>query len=356
MRLSPCFIPVILGLTMTVPAVAPASAQVAVGISVNFAPPPIPVYVQPPIPAEGYLWTPGYWAYDEVTGYYWVPGTWVRPPAVGLLWTPPYWGFEGGIYGFHAGYWGPHIGFYGGVNYGFGYGGVGFEGGHWDGDHFAYNRSVTNISNTHITNVYNKRVVNSRPGGAAFNGAGGVQTRPTPAEEAAAKEPHQERTVAQNQHFEAAKNNPVLRASANHGKPAIAATARPGEFKGKGVVAAKVAGPGAARSAANHKAQQHAAAHASGTAVGRRAHAHVGAGTAEVGRQAAHPSSKGRPAAREGSGGVERPAVHHEARAPATKRGMPQHTAEHAAHPPARHTQPAHAAPQPKRAEDNRHS
>src|ERR1700760_4687501 len=94
MRLSPYFIPVILGLTMTAPALTPASAQVAVGISVNLAPPPIPVYAQPPIPGDGYLWTPGYWAWDAATGYYWVPGTWVRPPAVGLLWTPPYWGFE----------------------------------------------------------------------------------------------------------------------------------------------------------------------------------------------------------------------------------------------------------------------
>src|ERR1700761_1475120 len=191
MRLSSYFIPVILGLTMIVPSVNSASAQVAVGISVNLAPPPIPVYEQPPIPGDGYFWTPGYWAWDAATGYYWVPGTWVRPPAVGLLWTPPYWGFEAGVYGFHAGYWGPHIGFYGGVNYGFGYGGVGFEGAVWNGGVLSYNRSVTNISNTHITNIYNKTVVNSRPGGAAFNGAGGVQARPTAAEEAAAKEPNQ---------------------------------------------------------------------------------------------------------------------------------------------------------------------
>lgn len=250
MRLSPYFIPVILGLTMTAPVVTPASAQVAVGITVNFAPPPIPVYVQPPIPAEGYLWVPGYWAYDPVTGYYWVPGTWVRPPAVGLLWTPPYWGFEGGVYGFHAGYWGPHVGFYGGVNYGFGYGGVGFEGAVWDGGVLSYNRSVTNISNTHIANVYNKTVVNSRPGGAAFNGAGGVTARPTPAEAAAAKEPHQARTAEQTQHAEAAKGNPELRVSVNRGKPAVAATAKPSDFKGPGTVAATKAGRGAAHSAA----------------------------------------------------------------------------------------------------------
>jgi len=76
MRLSPYVIPVILGLGVALPGVG-ASAQVAVGITISaqIAPPPLPVYDQPPIPGEGYLWTPGYWAYDEGDGYYWVPGT-----------------------------------------------------------------------------------------------------------------------------------------------------------------------------------------------------------------------------------------------------------------------------------------
>ena len=42
-----------------------ASAQIAVGVSVTIAPPALPVYVQPEIPAPGYIWTPGYWAYGE---------------------------------------------------------------------------------------------------------------------------------------------------------------------------------------------------------------------------------------------------------------------------------------------------
>src|SRR5271170_5000716 len=42
---------------------SPASAQIAVGISVHVGPPALPVYVQPPCPTEGYIWTPGYWAY-----------------------------------------------------------------------------------------------------------------------------------------------------------------------------------------------------------------------------------------------------------------------------------------------------
>src|ERR1700756_3073681 len=58
-------------------------------------PPLLPEYEQPPIPAPGYIWTPGYWAYGA-DDYYWVPGTWVQPPAVGLLWTPGYWGWFNG--------------------------------------------------------------------------------------------------------------------------------------------------------------------------------------------------------------------------------------------------------------------
>ncbi len=69
-------------------------AQMSVGISIsaNIAPPPLPVYAQPPCPYDGFLWTPGYWGYGDM-GYYWVPGVWVRPPHIGYLWTPCYWGF-----------------------------------------------------------------------------------------------------------------------------------------------------------------------------------------------------------------------------------------------------------------------
>ncbi len=62
-----------------------SSAQIAVGISVRIAPPALPVYEQPLCPGPGYLWTPGYWAWDDDAGYYWVPGTWVvgsRRPVV----------------------------------------------------------------------------------------------------------------------------------------------------------------------------------------------------------------------------------------------------------------------------------
>src|SRR6202046_51728 len=145
-----------LGFSFVMP--SSATAQVAVGISVHVGPPALPVYVQPPCPTEGYLWTPGFWAYGDA-GYYWVPGVWVAPPRVGLLWTPGYWGFAGGVYGWHAGYWGPHVGFYGGVNYGFGYGGVGFVGGEWRGGHFAYNTAVVNVNTAVVHTTFVDRTV-----------------------------------------------------------------------------------------------------------------------------------------------------------------------------------------------------
>src|SRR5258708_24325966 len=53
-----------------------AKAHVAIGISGGFAPPAIPVYAQPICPCEGYLWTPGYWAWDDHDGaYYCLPRT-----------------------------------------------------------------------------------------------------------------------------------------------------------------------------------------------------------------------------------------------------------------------------------------
>ena len=110
---------------------AASFAQISVGIAVRIAPPVLPVYEQPLCPGEGYIWTPGYWAYGD-DDYYWVPGTWVLAPRVGVLWTPGYWGWGDGGYFWHGGYWGPHVGFYGGVNYGFGYVGVGYLGGRWE--------------------------------------------------------------------------------------------------------------------------------------------------------------------------------------------------------------------------------
>jgi hypothetical protein len=210
---------------MTVPILSlpVAHAQIAIGVSVHVAPPALPVYVQPPLPAPGYLWTPGYWSYGDA-GYYWVPGVWMQPPSAGLLWTPGYWGFAGGAYGWHGGYWGPHVGFYGGVNYGFGFGGVGFVGGEWRGGVFAYNSAVANFGSVHVTNVYENRtivtqntIVNNEH--VSFNGGVGIQAHASAAELQAANEHHFEPTANQVQHQNFAAQDRSQLASVNHGTP-----------------------------------------------------------------------------------------------------------------------------------------
>jgi hypothetical protein len=232
-------------LLLVIPAAlsSPSSAQIGIGISVRIGPPALPVYEQPLCPGPGYLWTPGYWAWSDDDGYYWVPGTWVVAP-VGMLWTPGYWGWNNGIYAWNAGYWGPHIGFYGGINYGFGYGGVGFVGGEWRGGAFFYNTAVMHVDSVHVTNVYvNRTVIVNNESHVAFNGGeGGIAARPTAQEESFAHEQHTPPVAAQVQQEHAASQNRAMFASTNHGAPAVAATARPGEFTGHGVVAARAAG------------------------------------------------------------------------------------------------------------------
>ncbi|HKD63633.1 MAG TPA: hypothetical protein VKB40_06320 [Candidatus Acidoferrales bacterium] len=227
LRFALCFL--LLGMPVLFMAGA-ASAQVV--ISVGFAPPELPVYEQPICPGDGYIWTPGYWAWDG-DDYYWVPGTWVLAPEVGYFWTPPYWGWGGSAFIFHAGYWGPVVGFYGGINYGFGYFGHGFSGGRWEGGHFFYNTAVWHVNRTEIRNVYEERVNVRENVRVSYNGGrGGIEARPTREEEAAEHERHIGPDQNQIRHQEAARSNREFKNSVNHGKPPVTATPRPGEFSG----------------------------------------------------------------------------------------------------------------------------
>jgi hypothetical protein len=214
-----------------------------IGVSVSFGPPALPVYEQPICPGDGYIWTPGYWAWDG-GDYYWVPGTWVESPEVGYLWTPGYWGWGESAYFFHEGYWGPHVGYYGGIDYGFGYGGHGYEGGRWENNHFYYNTSVNRINNTNIHNTYNTRVEYNSGNRVSYNGGnGGINQRPSSQEQGYDRERHTGPVAAQNEHMQQARSNPELRASTNQGKPPIAATSRPGDFKGSAVPAKEAGAP-----------------------------------------------------------------------------------------------------------------
>jgi hypothetical protein len=293
---------------------APARAQIGIGISFNvtIAPPALPIYEAPPIPAPGYIFTPGYWAYGDA-GYYWVPGVWVQPPTVGVLWTPGYWGWSSGRYIFNAGYWGPHVGFYGGINYGFGYTSNGYFGGEWHGRDFAYNESAFHPGffhggGVHVTNVYNRTIVNNTTiNRVSFNGPNGIQARPNPEEERYLHEQHVQATAMQQQHFQAAAHDRTLLASVNQGHPAIAAVARPAVFHGPGVVAA-------------HEAAMHPALPV-----------------------VQHPSSEGHPPLQPHQGAMRPGAISHEGTP--ERAGVPERAAGGGYHPQVQHAEPAHAAP-----------
>jgi WXXGXW repeat (2 copies) len=197
-------------------------------LGITVAPPELPVYAQPPCNNDGYLWSPGYWAYGA-DGYYWVPGVWVDPPEAGVLWTPGYWGFAGGFYGWNVGYWGPTVGYYGGVCYGYGYGGDGFYGGRWNGGHFQYNTAAWHVNGGVVHNTYvDRTVINNTGARSSFNGPGGVSRGPNTREQSAAKEDHHQITAAQQSHHQSAITNKNQKSTANHGTPATTARTKVG--------------------------------------------------------------------------------------------------------------------------------
>jgi len=209
-------------------AVAPAQ----ISITVTTAPPALPVYEQPPCPEEGWMWSPGYWAWDD-DGYYWVPGEWVPAPYTGAMWTPPWWGWQSGRYLFHEGYWGNEVGYYGGIDYGYGYMGEGFSGGEWRDGRFAYNTAVMRVNPTVIRNTYvnetivrERTIVNERH--IAYNGGpDGIRHEPSPIERRAMTERHTSLTPVQQQQIQAARSDRSSYARANGGRPQRVVVARP---------------------------------------------------------------------------------------------------------------------------------
>jgi len=213
-------------------ALSPLAAWSQISVAVTIAPPPLPYYAQPPIPGDGYIWTPGYWAWDPNTGdYLWVPGTWVRPPGEGLLWTPGYWGWVNGGYLWHRGYWGHHVGYYGGINYGYGYVGSGYAGGHWDRGRFRYNTAVNNIPSGRVHDVYRAPVPRRPTHPDSFNGGPShYHGGPTASERRFEAAQHRDPTPEQVEHERHSFAMPDQRMNNNHGRPPTAATPRPGGF------------------------------------------------------------------------------------------------------------------------------
>ncbi len=236
----------LLSLSIALLLVSPETfSQVSVGVTISagFAPPELPVYEQPPCPVDGYLWTPGYWAFAD-GDYYWVPGVWVDPPVVGYLWTPSYWLFVDGNYHWNRGYWGRHVGFYGGINYGFGYWGTGFCGGRWEGRHFRYNRAAANIYHNFMHHSYEDRsVVRENNRRTSFNGgAGGIERHADKHEQQAFMEQHHASTTDQRSHMKAARSDRGQFVKENHGVPAHAAVKTTNDYRGN--LPPKTTGPG----------------------------------------------------------------------------------------------------------------
>jgi len=321
----------------------PSFAQMAVGISVNFGPPALPVYAQPFCPGPGYIWTPGYWAWDPYYGYYWVPGTWVPAPFVGAMWTPGYWGWNDGLYFWYGGYWGPRVGYYGGIDYGYGYTGYGYEGGYWQRDRFFYNRAVNNIRTTNITNVYNRTVVNNvNITRVSYNGGpGGADARPTSAQLAAARERRSGPVRGQLEQARFARTDPRQRASVNRGRPAVAATPRPGDFRARGIVRATRAGAPyrepALRMPAGRRNAQPAPARTSNPARRERgpavAQPRQPAPRARTERPAPRREQTARPMERRNAPRAERP-NQNQARAPQQRQSAGRAAPQRSAHPP----------------------
>jgi hypothetical protein len=235
-----------------------ARASVSIGISVNFGPPALPYYEQPPDPSPNYIWSPGYWAYGG-GGYYWVPGTWVPAPQPGLYWTPGYWGWNNGYYYWNQGYWAPQVGFYGGVNYGYGYYGNGYVGGMWSGNQFRYNTAITNVNRGRVRNVFSNRAVAvSTWNRVSFNGGrGGINARPTQNQLAVQRGHRVAATSTQVQHQRLAAGNRANFATVNRGRPATGAVTH--AFSSTNRPAGARSASAQARTAPVHAAQVHAA-------------------------------------------------------------------------------------------------
>jgi hypothetical protein len=79
----------------------PASARVAVGVSIGVAPPA--ARIERVVVRPGYAWSPGYWRWNGAR-HVWVGGVWLRAQP-GRHFVPAGWIHVGPAWRFHRGYW-----------------------------------------------------------------------------------------------------------------------------------------------------------------------------------------------------------------------------------------------------------
>jgi hypothetical protein len=83
---------------------APAAAIAQVGVVVRVAPPaPVVEHYGPP-PHPGWVWQPGYQAWDG-NRYAWHAGVWVAPPHPGARWVAHRWVHHNGGWVMQEGHW-----------------------------------------------------------------------------------------------------------------------------------------------------------------------------------------------------------------------------------------------------------
>ena len=98
-------VPVLAMLVLTLGVLAgmhPGTAQAAIGIDIDVAPPAPRVIVAPP-PRPGFVWAPGYWRWNGHR-HVWRDGYWVRERR-GYHWVPDGWSSNGGHYHYSRGHW-----------------------------------------------------------------------------------------------------------------------------------------------------------------------------------------------------------------------------------------------------------
>jgi hypothetical protein len=82
----------------------PLASQARVDVDINVAPPP-PRYEVVPAPRVGFVWAPGYWAWDNGhRRHVWRRGHYVRERH-GHRWVPDRWAEHDGRYRYEPGRW-----------------------------------------------------------------------------------------------------------------------------------------------------------------------------------------------------------------------------------------------------------